>query len=223
LLSHFSIFLLVLFLLWVLAVAQTPSPAPRSEVIWMGALFVFMLTAARNVAPVAILVSPFVLLALERAYGPLLARSPAEPHLPRVVVWIIPAACAAIAVALITLRPPLVAGLPDEIVAELQARPHQVRVLNSYVIGGYLTGEGAPHISVAIDGRTENYDPDYVHRYFLATNQMVGWRSLLSDLHPDVAVIGKDSQLATELERQGWKVTTVDGDFVLLDRPKAKT
>jgi hypothetical protein len=131
--------------------------------------------------------------------------------------------CAAIAATLIGTRPPLVEGLPTTIVAELKARPDQVRVLNSYVIGGYLTGEGAPQISVAIDGRTENYDPDFVHRYFLATNQMVGWRDLLAELHPDVAVIGKDSQLATELERQGWKVTTVDGDFVLLDRPGAGT
>jgi hypothetical protein len=223
LLNHFSIFLLILFLLWVLAVARTPSPAPRSELIWMGALFVFMLTAARNVAPVAILVSPFVLIALERAYGPVLARSPSEPRLPRAVAWVVPALCAAIAATLIGTRPPLVDGLPSTIVAELKARPDQVRVLNSYVIGGYLTGEGAPQISVAIDGRTENYDPGFVHRYFLATNQMVGWRHLLSELHPDVAVIGKDSQLATELERQGWKVTTVDGDFVLLDRPGART
>jgi hypothetical protein len=220
LLNHYSVFFLALMFVWVHAVARSRISAPRSEVLWMGVLFVFALAAARNVAPAAILASPFVVLALERAYGPELAKSAPAPEIPRPVLWIGAASALVAAVILIAIRPPLVAGLPSHIVAELQARPGQVRVLNSYVVGGYLTGAGAPHISVAIDGRTENYDPDFVHRYFLATNQTVGWRRLVADLRPNVVVVGKESQLATELRHVGWRTTIVDGDFALLDPPQ---
>jgi hypothetical protein len=220
LLDHYSVFFLLLMFVWVHAVARSRISAPRSEVLWMGAVFVFALVAARNVAPAAILASPFVVLALERAYGPELATSAQAPQVPRPVLWLVPTVALVAAAILIAIRPPLVAGLPSAIVTDLQSRPGQVRVLNSYVVGGYLTGAGAPHISVAIDGRTENYDPAFVHRYFLATNQTVGWRTLMADLRPDVVVVGTDSQLATELRHVGWRTTIVDGDFTLLDPPQ---
>jgi hypothetical protein len=80
-----------------------------------------------------------------------------------------------------------------------------------------LTGFGAPHISVAIDGRTDNYSAEFVHRHFLATTQMFQWRELVADLVPDVVVVGQGGQLYDELTRSGWTTTVVDGDFALLD------
>jgi hypothetical protein len=206
-------------LIWASAAARAGTPTPRSEIVWVGALLIFALTAARNVAPVAILISPFVLLALERHLGRRLAQAAEAPQLPRLTLWAIGAGAAVIALLLVAARPPLVSGLPTKIVSNLMARPGPVRVLDSYGVGGYLTGAGAPHISVAIDGRTDNYDPAFVHRYFLAMGRMVGWRSLIADLDPDVAVIGRHSQLTSELQRLGWRVTLTDGNFALLEPP----
>jgi hypothetical protein len=219
LLDHYSVFLLALMLVWVVAVARSGIPTPPSEILWMGAMFVFALVAARNIAPVAILVSPFVVSAVDRTFGARIARAAPPPALPRSTGWLVVSAGFLALVTLVAQRPPVVAGLPTAIVANLMERPGPVRVLNSYVVGGYLTGAGAPHISVAIDGRTENYDPKFVHRYFMATTRMVGWRSLLADLKPQVAVIGKNSQLAEELRREGWTVKLTDGDFALLEPP----
>jgi hypothetical protein len=223
LLDSFSIFLLLIFLLWIVAVARGPQPTPPHETLWMLCLFVFVLTAARNVAPVVIMMSPVVLGALDRTFGTQVTRVPSPPLLPVVVGWTIMVVAVCISIFVVASRPPLVAGLPSRIVADLKARPGTVRVLDSYVIGGYLTGEGAPKISVAIDGRTDNYDPVFVHRYFQATRQMVGWRELVHELKPDVAVIGRRSQLAQELERIGWRVTMTDGDWALLDRPAGQS
>ena len=219
LLDHYTVFLLVLVLVWALSAARGSIPTPRSELVWMGLLFVFTLVAARNIAPAAILMSPFVLAALTRTYSPHLARAGAPPDVSQAAIWTLVVLASCFAGVLIAVRPPLISGLPANIVAELRSRPGQVHVFNSYAVGGYLTGEGAPQVSVAIDGRTENYDPAFVHRYFQATTKMVGWRSLIADLNPDVAVIGANSQLADELRRIGWRESMTDGEFVLLDHP----
>jgi hypothetical protein len=219
LLDPFSMFFLAMFLVWVASAALSSVPAPPSEVLWMLGILVFSVAAARNVAPATILGAPFVVSALTRAYQPRLARIAPAPRVPTwIPVSLVAVACVS-ATALTAVRPPLVEGLPSRVVAELRDRQVTMRVLNSYSIGGYLTGMGAPQISVAIDGRTENYDPEYVHRYFDATTRMVGWRELVGALDPDVAVIGRRSQLSYELQRLGWRPTMTDGDYVLLDRP----
>jgi hypothetical protein len=207
-----------LLALWVLAVARSRTPAPVSEVLWVVGSFTFGMVAARNVAPAALLMAPFVVVALERAYGPALRRT-SSPRLP---IWLL-GGTVALAVGLTTLRvatvAPIADGVPLSIVDELKSRPGTVRVLNSYSVGGVLTGLGAPEISVAIDGRTDNFSPEFVHRHFLATTQLFHWRQLMRDLDPDAVVVGEGGQLYDELIRIGWTLTLVDGDFALLDPP----
>ncbi len=214
----YGIAYLALLGLWVLAVARQPSRTPRSEILFVLAVFAFGLLAARNVAPSALLMAPWVAGALQRCFGPSLERS----HSPR-VPSLVPAATFILAVLLTSARvitqPPIADGVPLGIVAELKSRPGPVRVLNSYSVGGVLTGLGAPNISVAIDGRTDNYSAEFVHRHFLATTQLFQWRELVDDLDPDVVVIGEGGQLYTELSLLGWETTMVDGDFALLEPP----
>jgi hypothetical protein len=222
LLDRYSVFFLFLFLIWVAAVSRF-EPVPRSEMVWMIFVFVFSLIAARNIAPAAILVSPHVAHALQRLLEKRLRTMAAAPRVPAAATAACGVAALAVAVSLVIARPPLVDGLPDEILVDLRSREGSIRVLNSYVVGGYLTGLGAPDVSVAIDGRTELFEPAFVHRYFRAATQMVGWRRLLRELDPDAAVIGRGTQLASELRRIGWRVTLTDDSWVLLEPPVRST
>jgi len=209
---------LAVLALWVLAVARGRQQAPRSEILWMLGVFAFGLVAARNVAPATLLMAPWAAAALHRTFGEALERV----RSPLVPIWLA-AATVAVAAVLTPVRvatqQPIADGVPLAIVDDLTARPGPVRVLNSYSVGGVLTGLGAPHVSVAIDGRTDNYSPEFVHRHFLATTQLFRWRELLADLDPDVVVVGQGGQLYDELTRIGWSTTLVDGDFALLDPP----
>jgi len=217
--SYYGMALLALFGVWVIAVARSRVPTPRSEVLWMVSALFFSTQAGRNLAPSAILMAPFAVLAAARAWEHSLARFP-EPRFPRAASHLAIAAALVFAMAFAATRGPLSPGLPDRIVSELKSRPGPVRVLNSYNVGGYLTGMGAPKISVAIDGRTDNYDASFVHRYLAATSGgLFTAQKLIDELNPDVAVLGHRSALARELQAAGWKRTLRDGDFVLLDRP----
>jgi hypothetical protein len=178
----------------------------------------FSLQAGRNVAPAIIMLAPFVALALDRNYGERLGRL-SRVTLPRVILigTMVLAVLATGSLAL--LRPALVDGIPFRIIDALKGQPGTVRVLNSYNVGGVLTGFGAPEVSVAIDGRTDNYDPTFVHRYLAATTKLVEWREVINELDVDFAVVGRDGVLATELTHAGWSEVMTDGDFVLLSPP----
>ena len=218
LLSRYNIGFVLLVVMWVVGLGRAASRAPRSELLWMVGVIAFSLEAARNVAPAAILIAPFACRSLTRAFGLRLMALP-PLRVPRLMIPVTAAAAVVTTLAVCFVRAPLTEGLPFRIVAALEDEPGTVKVLNSYNVGGFLTGLGAPKISVAIDGRTDNYDPAFVHRYLLATTQLVKWRDVVAELDPDVAVIGRNGTLATELRRDGWTVRMTDGDFALLDKP----
>jgi hypothetical protein len=89
--------------------------------------------------------------------------------------------------------------------------------MNDYNIGGYLTGMGAPKISVAIDGRTDVFDPAYIDRYVAATLEMKHWRQMVDQLHPDAVVLWHTSPLTQALEGTGaWRASLVDHGWTLL-------
>ena len=204
--------------IWVYAIARDRERAPRSEILWMLVTFAFSLMAARNVAPAALLMAPFVVTALQRCYGARLATLP-DLRVPSALLPATVAVAALLTIVRVASVEPIADGVPLRIVAELKDRPGTVRVFNSYSVGGVLTGLGAPQVSVAIDGRTDNYSAAFVHEHFLATTQLFHWRRLIARLHPDVVVTGQGGQLYDELTRIGWTTTMVDGDFALLDPP----
>ena len=216
--SRFSLAFALLFLLWPLALARAKTLAPCSEIVWMISVFLFSLQAGRNVAPAIVLMAPFVAVALQRAFGERLAAI-RTPTVPRALQAATLAGAVAVTVLLCLTQRPLVDGLPFRIVDTLRDQPGTVRVLNSYNVGGVLTGFGAPQVSVAIDGRTDNFDPEFVHRYLAATTKLVEWREVVREVDADYAVLGKGGTLATELRHSGWTRVMVDGDFVLLEAP----
>jgi len=219
LIGRYSLAYALLFLLWAIAVARSEKKTPRSEVLWMLSIFLFSLQAGRNVAPAIVLIAPFVAVALQRTYGERLSRRPA-PQLPRLLLPVTFGLAGVFTVATVWARPPIVDGIPFRIVAALRAEPGTVRVLNSYNVGGVLTGFGAPQISVAVDGRTDNFEPAFVHRYLAATTKLVEWRKVVREVDAQYAVLGRGGTMATELQRAGWTRLMTDGDFVLLEAPR---
>jgi hypothetical protein len=217
--DKYGLVYLAVFLLWVMAVSRSARRVPPAEVLWMCSMLLLGLQAGRNIAPTVILMAPVAASALTQTCGVHLAR------LPRLRVHAaVPLALIVTAASLATVvhvqRGTVVDGLPYRIVADLESRPGTVRVLNDYDVGGFLTGVGAPKISVAIDGRTDNYDPDFVHRYLRAVSLLVDWRDVVAELDPDAAVTDMAGPLNEELQNAGWTVVVEDGDYVLLDPPR---
>jgi hypothetical protein len=207
---------LVLMVLLATTWARARSPVPWSEVVVASTMFVFSIVAVRYVAPALILMAPIVVERLNSTF-----RLNSRVLLPR---WVAPttfAAGIALATVLAFSSAPLAKGVPTGIVAQLKAMPQSpVRVLNDYNVGGVLTGFGAPEVSVAIDGRTDVYAPDYVERYIRATRGLVDWEQLVDSLDPDAAVLGHDGALARLLvEQRGWTIERTEGAYDLLLPP----
>ncbi len=218
LVDRYSLAFTVLFLLWAARPGPCHHPCPPLGGAMDGRRVLVQPPGGPQRGPRRHPHGPVRRVALERAYGERLAAR-AVPRVPRALVAASVVAAVAAVTALVASRPPLVDGIPFRIVAALEERPAPVRVLNSYNVGGVLTGLGAPHVSVAIDGRTDNYDPDFVHRYLAATGDLVRWRQIVREVDADYAVLGKSGPLATELRRAGWTRELTDGDFVLLAKP----
>ena len=208
---------LVLMLLLAAAWARSKQQIPWSEIVVALALFVFSTVAVRYVAPALILLAPMAVQRLNVAF-PLKSKL----LMPR---WVAPAIFGggvALAITLAFANSAIASGVPTRIVDDLKAMPQsQVRVLNDYNVGGVLTGFGAPKVSVAIDGRTDVYAPEYVERYIRATRGLVDWEKLVDSLNPDAAVLGHGGALAQLLvEQRGWTVERTDGAYDLLLPPK---
>jgi hypothetical protein len=218
--DRYGVVYLAVFLLWVAARTHGNHGSP-AETTWMMSMFGLGLLAGRNVAPTVILMAPIAARALSEAY-PHASGWLSRPRVPVLAIVAMLSGAATLAATVHVQRGALSDRLPHEIVAELDSRPGPVRVLNDYNIGGFLTGEGAPHISVAIDGRTDNYDAAFVDRYLGGVVQLIEWRDLVRDLDPDVAVLLAGSALDVELKEAGWSVVLRDGSYDLLEPPDAR-
>jgi hypothetical protein len=207
---------LMIFLAWIFA-KERPG---RAEGVWVLGVLVLALSAGRNIAPASLLLAPFAADALTRLRG----TSPTQHAWPTVPRWSIATAVvifAAMLSAVLVTVPRLPSDLPTGIVAEVKGRPETpVRVLNDFNIGGLLTGMGAPKVSVAIDGRIDNYDLAYVARYWRLIDGQ-GVDAYVSQYHPDVAVLGEKSPLIAVLEAKGWTETIQDHGWILLSSPES--
>lgn len=187
------------------------------EVAWTLGCAALALSAVRNVAPAILLLGPVAVRMLSRAWSDSLDRIPSWKGPAWALVIVLLIAPLRLGVTLGT-SPAVSNDEPTRLVAALEQLPQpRVRVMNDYNIGGYLTGMGAPKISVAIDGRTDNFDPAFINRYVAATLEMKNWRHMVAELHPDAIVLWHTSKLTLALEKTGdWRVSLVDHGWTLL-------
>jgi hypothetical protein len=194
---------------------ERPQPA---RVLFCGVIAVFGMSAYRNVAPALILLTPDIVRSL-KLLVPAFFGAPVLSRWRWAAGGAVGAGVALAIVAMIA-TPPVARGLPTKIAAFLRAEPRPVKVLNSYNVGGFLTGEATPGAQVAIDGRTDIWSQEFVVDYLDDISGGGDWRDLVDRLKPDVAVLPDDSEVARglTLERH-WRVVMTDHHWQLLEAP----
>jgi hypothetical protein len=205
--------LLIAICVIIVAFTRRTSRATTGTAVWVVAVLVFALVASRNVAPAAILLAVPLAAALDDLVT---FRSEA-----RVPLWV-PSALVVLGLAGSSLSAAVETTIdprqPVRLVHELGALPAPRHVLNAYNIGGLITGL-QPRASVAIDGRTDNYDPGYITDYFAALSLHGRWQRLLLRLDPDSAMLPTDSGLTHVLVAEyGWHVVDTEDGYSLLER-----
>lgn len=213
--AHVAFGLDLVLLALVAAWARSTSRTPKSELLWVTVWTVFAFMALRNVVPAMLLLAPWAADRLETNYG--------DRHTgPLIPAWLLPVVAipSILSVALLQFAAPAIdPSKPARIAERLSAQTRELRVLNDYDVSGYLILRGGDSIRLAIDGRADRYGNAFIKRYIAAERGMA-WKPLVSQLHPDVAVLAKNSQLAADLvEVRHWHTLQHDGMWLLLARP----
>lgn len=180
---------------------------------------VFAMTATRNAVVVALLLLPLASRAAAAARRDTRDPGPREAYLLAAstgVAMVFAVVVSAIGLANIDA---LAQTTPLRIASDLKTRDDVMRVLNDYNVAGVLVAFGPSGIELGIDGRAERYGAEYIDAYLDALAlRGDGWRKLLYDFQPDVAVLEADAPIRHVLEEDwGWQVTVEDGDYVLLE------
>jgi hypothetical protein len=184
---------------------------PREERLFAVGVLGFACLAVRDVAPATILLAPL----LARRLEDLLPASHAR--VPLAVPTALAAAALGLAVASLSITRAVSSSVPTALASQLD-HDAGAHVLVDYDIGGLVTGQ-ARHVSPAVDGRTDVYDPSWLHAYLQMTLLRGDWRPLLAQLHPDRALVQRDGGLAHVLTAAGWQVDQTEGDWGLLSAP----
>jgi hypothetical protein len=114
--------------------------------------------------------------------------------------------------------PSMGSGAPFAASEALDRLPGRARVLNEYVLGGWLLWT-ARDSSPALDGRTEIFEPAYLERALGALAAESHWKSFVTRHHIDAAWVDQESSLAREMRRAGWTVYFKDTDSFILTPP----
>lgn len=178
------------------------------------------LLAARNLAPMAVVLAPALGRAVRRS-EPVLGRSAGNPRMNRAVLATIVAAFVIFGTFVFTSKPIDVVGYPTKSVTWLEeqgllAEPH--RLAEQEFVGNYLTLRYGAKARVFIDDRFDMY-PIPVSRDYEAllagkegTLEVIGRRGI------DVVLWGRKLPLVQILLAGGWRETFGEKDYVVLQR-----
>lgn len=107
-------------------------------------------------------------------------------------------------------REPITSGTPAypvEGAAFVRRHYPEARMFNEYTWGGYLIHELYPEQQVFIDGRPDMYGDEFVEDYIRVISLESDWRDILARHEVDLAIIERDSALATVLQdRWDWEL-----------------
>ncbi len=206
--AMFTLLIAALAVAW----ARSPAPVPVAELLWCAVPVAAALAAVRNVGFAVLLVAPVVARRLSDVVPP--GRRSTVP------AWSVPAFAAVAALGLVALalpEPRLPTDAPVALVETLRAQPGEVRVLNDFNVGGFLTGHGVP---AAIDGRIDALPPGFAARYGAAMELDGDWAGLIAELRPTHALLDKRLPLTYVLESErGWRRLGDNEVYVLLEAP----
>ncbi|MGB8649200.1 MAG: hypothetical protein WCD35_00925 [Mycobacteriales bacterium] len=187
---------------------------PGNALVFGAATLLVAVTAARFVAPAAVLLAPLLADALHRLL----------PDTGQTAPWLLPrlALAAGVGAAMVMLLagPSISGSVPVALTNRLSQHPG-ARVLVDYDVGGVVVGL-APDVRAAVDGRTEVYDPAFLQRYLSMTEGRGAWRDTLAALTPTAALVEARGPVAGWLLDHGWTEDARSGRWALLF-PKASS
>ena len=100
----------------------------------------------------------------------------------------------------------------------LAERPANGRVFGHFNWGGFLIYRLCPAARVAIDGRTQVYDPALLEAYLRTERMEPGWNRFLTASHPDSIVWPADAPLTAALRSDpDWRVAFADDVSVVFE------
>lgn len=178
------------------------------------------LLAARNIAPLAVVLAPALGRALRRPdTAP--ARPAGNPRMNRAVLATIAAAFVIFGALIFTFKPIDTVGYPTRSVTWMEqqgllAEPH--RLANQEFVGNYLTLRYGARARVFIDDRFDMYPLAVSRDYQTLLAAGAGTMEVIDRRRIDVVVWGRKLPLVQVLLAGGWRETFGEKDYVVLQR-----
>ncbi len=211
------IILVILIYLW----ARGTERPTRSELLWVLFWTAFAFTSFRNVGPALLFIAPVFAHRLNYWFESIGLCTPrARTELS--TRWFIAVLGFAIAVSTImTARVDPYKGVtPLAIAHRLAASSQDLRIINDYNASGPLIALGGDHVRLAVDGRADRFDPNWLANYFAMLKERDPDYYLLTELQPNAAVLDWSSPLISHLlADKHWRRVLDDGRYVLLAAP----
>jgi hypothetical protein len=226
------IFALVLLILWGLSVVRITSRVSgvwrtiRMDGVFLGALLILELSAARYLLVSMLLAAPLVARRLAQAFPGAKSQGdqPAERGVrSRKTFGVVAIGCAwllAALVAVVTVPGTRAVGptYPLRIWQGLSQASPDHRVLVDYELGGQA--QLIAGVVVSIDGRVDRYGGAVVDDYTTLVNGEPGWSAVMANYASATdVVLRKDKGLVDRLLASGWSQACADRDYVWLTAP----
>lgn len=198
--------------------ARATVAVDRSEVLWFLAWCGFGLLAFRNVAVALVLIAPVVADRVAMTF-PDRPRSRSVREQRGLAAALLTALVAAVVFPILRLTssPDVPRSVPKQLLATLAALQPAPRVLNEYNLAGQILAFGG-RAQVAVDGRADLSAP-LLPAYLDLIAARGNFESLLDRLHPDTALLHKDSAIIRYLHERGWVELGHEADLVLMRAP----
>ncbi|HEY5183355.1 MAG TPA: hypothetical protein VIM19_00280 [Actinomycetes bacterium] len=190
---------------------------PRSELLYVGGLLLFGLSAYRNVTPALLLTAPFALSRITAAWDPQPSRtSERERRLLGGTIAAVVTVGLMVAIVEVALIKPFPSDAPVMLAEQVAGRPEGTRVLPEYNDSGLVLALIRPSGKTAIDGRSDLFGAAYIGRYGTLTDAGYGWQATLRELDPTSAILRRTTNLAKKLQKCGWLVEDSTPTHLLL-------
>ncbi|HUW78543.1 MAG TPA: hypothetical protein VMV52_07325 [Candidatus Nanopelagicaceae bacterium] len=213
--------LLALLILFVVASTLGKARPNIFEFLWVLIWTLFAFTAFRNIGPATLLIAPLVARRLDRwisAFPKLMSQDMSRATTAKFkFAMALALLCTVISTALVN---PLDGVKPQYIAKRLAASTQNLRIINDYNASGVLLALGGDRVHLAVDGRADRFNPDWLAQYFEMLKVSGANAYLLTELRPNAAVLDVGSPLIWHLiSEQKWHRIMTDGHYVLIAAP----
>ncbi len=209
--------LLIITAITVAAWARGSGRPPRSELLFVGGVLVFALTAYRNIPSALLLTAPLVVERVNAAWTPRRSvTSPRERQWLTMVATSVVGVSAILALVIAATDSPFPGSAPVSLAEPLAGQPEAARLLPEYDESGLVLNLTQPRSRTAIDGRADLFGAPYITKYLTMINAGYGWESTVRDLDPTSAILKRTTNLAKELQRCGWRIEASTPTHLLL-------